>query len=158
MNSLTTSLDAFVVNFRLCISRHDLCSFDSSHNNPGAPYLSLPDMVHHIRGRQFHPEAVPDFHHNDALFLFAMRAHFDEVGGRTTQGPMNQALRRIIHMGIYDWEAKEKNQVASKSFFPVRYAAVLRNKLFNIVEHNGNQVSLVSVSRLLVVKTHAGFS
>ena len=61
---------------------------------------------------------------------------------------MNQALRRIIRMGIYDWEAKEKNQVASKSFFLVRYAAVLGNELFNIVEHNGNQVSLVS-SRLL---------
>ena len=52
-------------------------------------------------------------------------------------------------MGIYDWNAQEKNQVAGKSFFPVRYAAVLGNKLFNIVEHNGNQVSLASVSRLL---------
>ena len=92
-------------------------------------------------------EAVPAFHHNDALFLFAVRAHFDEVERRTTQGPMNQALRRIIHMGIYDWDAREKNQVASK-FFPVRYAAVLGNKLFNIVEHNGDQVSLAS-SRLL---------
>ena len=51
-------------------------------------------------------------------------------------------------MGIYDWDAKEKNQVASKSFFPVRYTAVLGNELFNIVEHNGNQVSLAS-SRLL---------
>ena len=104
--------------------------------------------LRHIQGRQFHPEAVPYFHHNDALFLFAVRAHFDEVERCTTQGPMNQALRRIIHMGIYDWDPKEKNQVASKSFFPVRYAAVLGNELFNIVEHNGNQVSLTS-SRLL---------
>ena len=149
MNSLTTSLDAFVVDFRLRISCHNLRSFNSSHNNPGAPYPSLLDMVRHIKGRQFHPEAVPDFHHNDTLFLFAVRAHFDEVERRTTQRPMNQALRRIICMGIYDWEPKEKNQVASKSFFPVRYAAVLGNELFNIVEHNGNQVSLASVSRLL---------
>ena len=54
-------------------------------------------------------------------------------------------------MGIYDWEAKEKNQVACKLFFPVRYAAMLGNELFNIVEHNGNQVSLASVSRLLIL-------
>ena len=156
MNSLTTSLDAFVIDFWLRISRHNLRSFDSSHNNPGAPYPSLPDMVRHIKGRQFHPEAVPDFHHNDALFLFAVRAHFDEVERRTTQGPMNQALRRIIRMGIYDWEPKEKNQVASKSFFPVRYAAVLGNELFNIVEHNGNQVSLASVFRLLDSQNSCG--
>ena len=147
MNSLTTSLDAFIANFRLRISRHDLRSFDCSHDNPGTPYPSLPDMVRHIRGRKFHPEAVPAFHHNDTLF-FAVRAHFDEMERRTTQGPMNQALRRIIRMGIYNWEAKEKNQVASKSFFPVRYTAVLGNELFNIVEHSGNQVSLAS-SRLL---------
>ena len=148
MNSLTTSLDAFFVEFRLHISHHDLRSFKCSHDNPGTPYPSLPDMVCHIRGRQFHLEAVPAFHHNDALFLFAVRAHFDEVERCTTQGPMNQGLRRIIRMGIYDWEPKEKNQVGSKSFFPVRYAAVLGNELFNIVEHNGNQVGLTS-SRLL---------
>ena len=59
-------------------------------------------------------------------------------------------------MGIYDWEAKEKNQVASKSFFSVRYAAVLGNELFNIVEHNGNQVSLASVSRLLGSRNSCG--
>ena len=51
-------------------------------------------------------------------------------------------------MGVYDWSAQEKNQVAGKLFFPVRYAAVLGNELFNIVEHNGNQVSLAS-SRFL---------
>ena len=132
MNSLTTTLDAFVVDFRLRISRHNLRSFDSSHSNPGAAYPSLPDMIRHIKGRLFHPEAVPDFHHNNALFLFAMRAHFDKVERRTTQGPMNQALRRIIRMGIYDWEPKEKNQVASRSFFQVRYTAMLGNELFNM--------------------------
>ena len=58
--------------------------------------------------------------------------------------------------GIYDWEAKEKNQVVSKSFFLVRYAAVLGNELFNIVEHNGNQVSLASVSRLLGSQNSCG--
>ena len=79
MNTLTTSLDAFVIDFWLRISRHDLRTFNFSHSNPGAPYPSLPDMVRHIGGRQFHPEAVPDFHNNDALFLFAVRAHFDEV-------------------------------------------------------------------------------
>ena len=103
-----------------------------------------------------HPEAVPNFHHNDALFLFDVRAHFDEVERRTTQGPINQALRRIICMGIYDLEAKEKNQVAGKSFFPVRYTAMLGNELFNIVEHNGNQVSLASVSRLCNSRNSCG--
>ena len=156
MNSLTTSLDAFVIDFHLRISRHDLCSFDCSHNNPSTPYPSLLDMVRHIKVRQFHLEAVPNFHHNNALFLFAVRVHFDEVERRTTQGPMNQALRKIIRMWIYDWEVKEKNQVASKSFFPVRYAAVLGNELFDIVEHNGNQVILASVSRLLDSRNSCG--
>ena len=60
-------------------------------------------------------------------------------------------------MGIYDWSAQEKNQVASKSFFPVRYAAVLGNELFNIVKHDGNQVSSRVVD-FLVVETHETFS
>ena len=38
-------------------------------------------------------------------------------------------------MGICNWDPKEKNSVTGKSFFPVRYAAVLRNELFKIIEH-----------------------
>ena len=156
MNTLTPSNDAFIIDFRLRISRHDLCTFDFSHRNTGAPYPSLADMVHDVRGREFHPEAFPDFHNNNTLFCFAVRAHFDEVERHTTQGPLYQALRRIILMGIYDWNAQEKNQVAGKSFFPVRYAAVLGNELFNIVEHKGLQVSLASVSRLLGSRNSCG--
>ena len=59
-------------------------------------------------------------------------------------------------MEIYDWEPKEKNQVTSKLFFPVKYAAVLGNKLFNIVDYSGNQVSLASVSRLLDSQNSCG--
>ena len=156
MNTLTPSNDAFIIDFRLRISRHDFRTFDFSHRNAGVLYPSLADMVRHIRGRQFHPEAFPDFHNNDALFCFAVRVHFDEVERRTTQGPMNQALRWIISMGIYDWNAQEKNRVAGKSFFPVRYTAVLGNELFNIVEHQGLQVSLASVSRLLSSRNSCG--
>ena len=61
-------------------------------------------------------------------------------------------------MGIYNWDSKEKNGVAGKSFFPVRYAAMLRNKLFKIVEHKGLQVSHLMFSDFLIVKTHEGFS
>ena len=59
-------------------------------------------------------------------------------------------------MGIYDWDPKEKSGVAGKSFFPVRYAAVLGNELFKIVEHKGLQVSLTSVSRLLSSRNSCG--
>ena len=61
-------------------------------------------------------------------------------------------------MGICDWDAKEKNGVAAKSFFPVRYAAVLGNELFKIIEYEELRVSLLIVSRLLVVETNEGFS
>ena len=61
-------------------------------------------------------------------------------------------------MGICDWDAKEKNGVTAKSFFPVRYAAVLGNDLFKIIEYEELRVSLSIVSRLLVVETNEGFS
>ena len=34
-------------------------------------------------------------------------------------------------MGIYDWNAQEKNHSAGKLFFHVRYAAVLGNKFLH---------------------------
>ena len=113
-------------------------------------------MVGHIKRREYHPESVSNFHNNDALFWFAVRAHVDQVERTTTLGLMHKALRRIISMGIYNWDSKEKNGVAGKSFFPVRYAAVLRNELFKIVEHKGLQVSLTSVSRLLDCRNSCG--
>ena len=61
-------------------------------------------------------------------------------------------------MGVCDWDSQEKNGVAAKSFFPVRYAAVLGNELFKMFEQEELRVSLTSVSRLLVVETNEGFS
>ena len=61
-------------------------------------------------------------------------------------------------MGVCDWDAQEKNGVAAKSFFLVRYAAVLGNELFKIIEQEELRVSLSIVSRLLVVETNESFS
>ena len=52
-------------------------------------------------------------------------------------------------MGIYNWDKEEKNGVVAKSFFPIRYAAVLGNELFNVQLYEELWVSLSNVSRLL---------
>ena len=61
-------------------------------------------------------------------------------------------------MGICDWDAQEKNGVAFKGFLPMRYSAVLGNKLFKTIEYEELRVSLLIVSRLLVVETNDGSS
>ena len=52
-------------------------------------------------------------------------------------------------MGICDWDKVERDGVAAKSFFPVCYATVLGNKLFNVQLYEELRVSLSSISRLL---------
>ena len=52
-------------------------------------------------------------------------------------------------MGICDWDKVEKDGVAAKLFFPIQYAAVLGNKLFNVQLYEELGVSLSNVSRLL---------
>ena len=52
-------------------------------------------------------------------------------------------------MDICDWDKVEKDGVVAKLFFPIWYATVLRNELFNIQEYEELWVSLLSVPRLL---------
>ena len=52
-------------------------------------------------------------------------------------------------MGICDWDKVEKDGVTAKLFFPIWYAAVLGNELFNVQLYEELRVSLSNVSRLL---------
>ena len=62
-------------------------------------------------------------------------------------------------MGICYWDKVEKDGVVAKLFFPVRYAAVLGNELFNIQEYEELRVSLSSVFLdFLIVETNESFS
>ena len=88
------------------------------------------------------------YHNNNALFGLAIRAHFDQKERSIAEKRHYRALSRILAMGICDWDKEEKDGVAAKSFFPIRYAAVLGNELFNVQLYEELLVSLSNVSRL----------
>ena len=118
----------------------------------------MEDVVRCIKSTDHHDESLPNLYNQDALFTLAVRAHFDQVGRVQGYKRRYKVLRRILSMGICDWDAQEKNGVAFKGFLLMRYSAVLRNKLFKIIEYEELQVSLSTVSRLFVVETNEGFS
>ena len=148
MNTLNGPKDAFIVDFCHRISHHDLRNHDSDRCNPSAPYPPIEDLVRSAKAR-YHNDSFPAYYNNNALFGFAIRAHFDQKERSITETRRYRALSRILAMGICDWDKEEKNGVAAKSFFPIRYAAVLGNKLFNVQLYEELRVSLSSVSRLL---------
>ena len=115
-------------------------------------------VVRRVKSTDHHDESLPDLHNQDALFALAVRAHFDQVEKVQGYDRRYKALRRILLMGICDWDAQEKNGVAFKGFLPMRYSAVLGNELFKIIKYEELWVSLSIVSRLLVVETNEGFS
>ena len=140
------------------ISHHDTHTHDHSWIDPGTPYPKMEDVVRRVKSTDHHKKSLPDLHNQDALFALAIRAHFDQVERVQGYDRQNKALKRILSMGICDWDAQEKNGMAFKGFLPMRYSAVLRNELFKIIEYEELWVSLSIVSRLLVVKTNKGFS
>ena len=148
MNTLNGPKDAFIVDFCHCISRHDLRNHDSNRCNPSAPYSPIEDLVRSTKSR-YHDDSFPSYHSNDALFGLAIRAHFDQKERSIAERRHYRALSRILAMDICDWDKEEKNGVAAKSFFPIRYAAVLGNELFNVQLYEELRVSLSNVSRLL---------
>ena len=148
MNTLNGPKDAFIVDFCHCISRHDLHNHDSDRCNPSAPYPPIEDLVCSAKAR-YHDDSFPSYHNNNALFGLAIRAHFDQKERSIAKTRRYRSLSRILAMGICDWDKKEKNGVVAKSFFPIWYAAVLGNKLFNVQLYEELRVSLSNVSRLI---------
>ena len=148
MNTLNGPKDAFIVDFCHRISRHDLRDHDSDRCNPSAPYPPIEDLVRSAKAR-YHDDSFPSYHNDDALFGLTIRAHFDQKERSIAETRRYRSLSRILAMGICNWDKEEKNGVAAKSFFPIQYAAVLRNELFNVQLYEELRVSLLSVSRLL---------
>ena len=138
MNTLNGPKDTFIVDFCHCISRHDLRNHDSDRCNPSAPYPPIEDLVRIAKAR-YHDDPFPSYHNNNALFGFAIRAHFDQKERSITKKRRYRALSRILAMGICDRDKVEKDGVAAKLFFPVRYIAVLGNELstFNCMRNFG---------------------
>ena len=148
MNTLNGPKDAFIVDFCHCISCHDLRNHDSDRCNAGAPYPPIEDLVRSAKAR-YHDDPFPSYYNNDARFGFTIRAHFDQKERSIAETRRYRALSRILAMGICDWDKEEKNGTAAKLFFPIRYAAVLGNELFNVQLYEELWVSLSIVSRLL---------
>ena len=117
----------------------------------------MQDVVRRVQSTDHYDESLPDLHNNNALFALAVKAHFDQEKRADEYERRYNVLRRVLAMGICDWDAKEKNGVAAKSFFPVRYAAVLGNERFKIVEYEETRVSF-SFLDFFVVKVNESFS
>ena len=157
MNTFNESSNSFIIDFCHRISRHDTRAHDHSRVDPTTPYPSMQDVVRRVRSTNHYNESLPDLYNNDTLFALAVKAHFDQQKRADKYERRYNVLRRVLSMGICDWDAKEKNGVTAKFFFPVRYAAVLGNELFKIVEYEETRVSLLFLD-FFVVEVNKGFS
>ena len=77
----------------------------------------MQDVVCRVQSADHYDESLPDLHNNNALFALAVKAHFHQVKRADEYERRYDVLRRVLSMGICDWDAKEKNGVAAKSFF-----------------------------------------
>ena len=77
----------------------------------------MEDVVHRVKSTDHHDESLPDLHNQDTLFALAIRAHFDQVERVQGHDRRYKALRRILSMGICDWDAQEKNGVVRNMDF-----------------------------------------
>ena len=148
MNTLNGPKDTFIVDFCHRISCHDLRNHDSDRCNPSAPYPPIEDLVRSAKAR-YHDDSFPSYHNNNALFGLAIRAHFDQKERSISEKRRYRALSQILAMGICDWDKVKKDGVVAKLFFPIWYAAVLGNELFNVQLYEELRVSLSNVSRHL---------
>jgi len=91
-------------------------------------------------------DALGECYHSDALFGFAIRAHFAQVN-RITNPVKRPVLRRLLNIGIYDWHDTDRSGGGGHApSLPIRYAAMLGHELLVRIEAAEGRVSSATSS------------
>src|SRR5580704_3973232 len=115
------------------ISRHDRRIHTRSRIDFSRPYPSMIDLMERAERRSGEEETFPEWYTSDAVFRFAIRAHMDWLN-REIHPSQGSVLRRLLTIGIYNWEEPNKKGEGACPATLIRYAAVLGNELLKRIE------------------------
>ena len=105
------------------------------------PYPFASEIAARMNKEGAERDALYECYHSDALFGFAIRAHYAQVR-RIADTIKRPVMRRLLDIGIYDWHDTDRSGGGGHApSLPIRYAAMLGHELLVRIEAAESRVS-----------------